>query len=233
MDKILKEVRYGTFMTYVLIVINILIFFLALAARMLTSDNVEIATFLGGSNLVYIIQNLEIWRIITANFVHIDITHIGLNMIALFYYGRFLENFYTSKRIFLIFMISGIIGTSLALVNFKAVTFGASAGIYGFIGVMLGNNFKKKTYSPGLPIDIEGMLPSIVIWLIFGFMMPGISGLGHIGGVVGGFLCGLFFNTVNTFKENKVEKIITNIFFYILIFILLISFGFLFLSWIL
>ncbi|MBD3363549.1 rhomboid family intramembrane serine protease [Candidatus Dojkabacteria bacterium] len=213
MKHIFEELKYGPTVTYILIIINILIFIFSIILQsVFTTNDLEIAVFMGGSNITLILQG-QVWRLITANFLQVDILHLGFNVLSLYYYGKFIEQFYSSKKLFIIYLLSGIAGTTLSLLNFSAVSFGASAGIWGFLGVIVGNLLKKNTYSPGLPLDLKQLLPSVLIWLFFSFSMPGISGLGHLGGFIGGVILGLLLDTVHTFRPRKFEENMIRILF--------------------
>lgn len=200
--------------TTILMVINLVIFLLALTIQSLpVSEQAPIV--LGGSFLEAILSG-QLWRLITANFLQIGFLHLIMNMFALYHYGNFIESFYGSRKLFIIYILTGIAGTTLSLLYPNSITFGASASVWGLIGVMVGESVRSNIFSSGLPIDIKSQLPSILIWLFIGFAMPGVSGLGHLGGFVGGFVLGVLLNTVNTFHISRTENLLITLIFYIL-----------------
>jgi rhomboid protease GluP len=198
--------------TILLFAINIVIFLLALAIQSLPVR--DSAAFALGGSFFEAIMGGQIWRLITANFLQLGIFHLGLNMFALYYYGNFIENYYGTRKLIIIYFISGVAGTALSLLYPNSITFGASASIWGFIGVMVGESVRSRIFSPGLPIDMKSQMGSILIWLFIGFTLPGVSGLGHLGGFVAGFVLGLILNTVNAFHISKTENTILNVLFY-------------------
>ncbi|MBI1825624.1 MAG: rhomboid family intramembrane serine protease [Planctomycetes bacterium] len=83
----------------------------------------------------------EIWRIITAQFLHWDFGHIFVNMLALHFLGRSLENDWGSKRFLAIYLISGTLGmffymglTAIGWLPVQGVLAGASGCILGLLG---------------------------------------------------------------------------------------------------
>lgn len=233
MNKYLQELKFGTGATYVLLAMNILVFIVAFGIRVFSPySSVEVAAFLGGSNLFAILDG-EAWRLITANFLQEDVFHFGFNMLGLYYYGRFVERFYSSNKMFIVYTICGIAGTALSLFYFNSITYGASASIWGFLGLIVGNSLRKNRYSPGLPIDTKQLLPSILLWLFIGFNMPGISGLGHLGGFIAGVVLGLILDTANSFRPDDWEDKVAPVLFYLCLGITVLSFIALPLSWIL
>lgn len=231
--KVREEVQYGPKATYILLGINLIIFLIASFLKIFFGfSSLDVAELLGGSSL-YFILNGQFWRFLLSCFVHLDILHLVLNMSALYYYGRFIERFYSTKKILIIYTLSGISGTVFALLNINTIVIGASGAIWGFIGVMVGNSVRSNTYSPGLPIDIKSILPGTMTWLVIGFMLPGVSGLGHLGGFIGGFILGLIFDTVNTFRQSQLEQTLTKILYIVSLVIFALSFLGLFAFWLL
>jgi rhomboid protease GluP len=198
--------------TIILFSINIGIFLLALAIQSMPVTD-QAAYVLGGSFIEAIVSG-QLWRLVTANFLQIGFLHLAMNMVGLYYYGNFIENYYGSRKLIIIYFITGVAGTLLSLLYPNSITFGASAAIWGFIGVMVGESVRNNVFSTGLPIDMKSQMGSILIWLFIGFTLPGVSGLGHLGGFAAGFLLGLILNTVNTFDISKTENTILNLVFY-------------------
>ena len=57
--------------------------------------------------------NFEIWQIITHFFMHADFMHIGLNMFAIWMFGRILENRWGSKRFLNFYILTAIAAAAL------------------------------------------------------------------------------------------------------------------------
>ena len=127
----------------------------------------------------------ELWRLVTAGFIHFDITHILFNMVGLVYGGRWCEERFGGGRTLAVFMAAVIAGDLAALVTTlesRTVTAGASGGIMGLFAAMgvLGWRF---------PVERESLASAagpILATLLNGFLHPGVSNAGHVGGLVGG-----------------------------------------------
>lgn len=132
----------------------------------------------------------EYYRMITSAFIHYDLAHIGLNMLSLYWLGRFVEAGLGPWRMLLLYFIS-LIAASTAVVLFSppdAATLGASGAIYGLFGAIFGIGLKLRERGSDLVRSNIGIL---VINLVFSFGFPGISWQAHIGGLIAGFLASL------------------------------------------
>jgi rhomboid protease GluP len=124
------------------------------------------------------------WRPLTFVFEHDRgfILHIGLNMSVVWTLGRELERAIGTWRFALISLVTCLGSATFALlVNFDAVTVGASGMILGWAGAML-------------PIASSAGRRSLLTWLAqvaVISLLPRVSWAGHLGGVVFGLLCGV------------------------------------------
>ena len=123
------------------------------------------------------------WRLITAAFLHYGPIHLGMNMLAVWWFGRALENALGPVRFILLYLVSGLAGAAGALLaSPTAVTVGASGAIFGILGAALVLE-RQQTYVLG-----GSAMTLIVLNLAFTFAVPGISIGGHLGGLAGGAL---------------------------------------------
>ena len=122
------------------------------------------------------------WRLITAAFLHYGPFHLGLNMLALWWFGAPLEEALGRGRYLLLYLVSGLAGSAGALIlSPNVATVGASGAIFGILGAAL------VLERQGTPV-FGGALTLIVINLAFTFAVPNISIGGHLGGLAGGIL---------------------------------------------
>lgn len=210
-DKKLAKVFMGNdkpVVTTILIVLNIIMFLLSVF-----DYSFVINTF---ANYYLNVKNGEVYRLITAAFVHANILHIFFNMYALYALGPQIEKFYGRKRYLLIYLGSALLGSLLSVVLTNNVSVGASGAIFGLFGSMLYFGYKYRATLDGFLRS--GIIPVIVINLLLGFMIPGIDVYGHIGGLLGGLVLSYAFGVVN--KENKKDKINGLIIYVILVAVL-------------
>ena len=133
----------------------------------------------------------QLWRLLTAVFVHIGLEHFVLNMITLYYLGRLAEDLFGSKAFLAIYLLSGIMGNVfVAIFTPDAVAAGASTALFGVFGTICALRFIVQ--SPYIRHLSQSYTSLILVNLIFSFM-PGISMAGHIGGLVAGVLLAYVF----------------------------------------
>jgi membrane associated rhomboid family serine protease len=133
----------------------------------------------------------QVWRIITAMFLHFNWMHIGLNMLSLYFIGRPLEQVYGRWRFLFIYFGAGIFGGILVLLLSHPDTYslgasGAIFGVFGALGIFIW--YHRRAFG-------SAMLTQWVFWLIFNlaftFGYGDISASDHIGGLSAGLLLGL------------------------------------------
>ena len=123
------------------------------------------------------------WRLLTAAFLHYGPLHLGFNMLALWWFGRPLEQALGGGRFLLLYLVSGLAGSAGALIwTPNAATVGASGAIFGMFGAAL------VLERQGVPVFGGAALTLIAINLVFTFALPGVSIGGHLGGLAGGVL---------------------------------------------
>jgi len=127
----------------------------------------------------------EYWRLLGAAFLHVGLLHLVFNMIALAVVGPGLERVFGHWRFLALYLLSAL-GGSLAVYLFGdpfGPVAGASGAIYGLFAasvIVLRN----------LGLDPRAMLVTIGLNLAISFA-PGISLLGHLGGLIVGALTAL------------------------------------------
>jgi membrane associated rhomboid family serine protease len=126
--------------------------------------------------------------IFTAPFLHVSWQHIEGNSVPLFVLGVLAA--YRSIARFLVVSLIVLVTSGLAVWLFQsgdAVTVGASGLIFGYFGYVLVRGFLDRNM-----VDIfAGALAGVLYWTILQVAIPGtpgVSWIGHLGGLVGGVL---------------------------------------------
>lgn len=133
-----------------------------------------------------VLQNGQWWRIITGAFLHGGLIHIGVNMLSLWFLGRFIEYALGSWRMFVVYMFS-LIASGLGVVFFSnpmVATVGASGAIFGLFGALFAIGFKLG--KPGMDL-VRANVGILVLNLIITFTVPVISWQAHVAGLLAGF----------------------------------------------
>lgn len=123
------------------------------------------------------------WQVVTSAFTHVSVTHIGVNMLALWFLGPPVEAVLGRARFLAVYGVSLLAG-SAAVMLFSAPngqTLGASGAIFGLFGA-----FGVVTLKVGG--DLRGIGMWLGLNLLITFTVPHISWEGHLGGLIGGAL---------------------------------------------
>ncbi len=133
----------------------------------------------------------EAWRLLSSVFLHSGVTHLGFNMLSLYFLGSFVEEAFGRGRFLTLYLLSGISGglAYLYFGGFNAPAVGASGAIFGLLGGVLGYALRRGTFSWQNPL-IRQLLILLALNLYLGFSIPNISNTAHLGGLAGGFLFG-------------------------------------------
>jgi membrane associated rhomboid family serine protease len=126
---------------------------------------------------------LEPWRMLTAGFVHSpdSVWHILINIYSIYIFGRVIEPMLGPTRFLALYLISIFGGSAMVLWLSEPVVpvVGASGAFFGLMGAYL-----VMLRAIG---DNSGLLVGLIaVNLVFGFIVPGISWQGHLGGLLAG-----------------------------------------------
>lgn len=222
--------------------INILLFLFSFLLSGLYGQTVTLRLL--GAEYIPDILSGQVWRLVTASFLHAGLFHLVLNMWALYQLGGAIETFYGNKKIVIVYVLTGITGSLFSagytLLQIYSgggeggfpISVGSSAAVFGFVGLLIGNKFKKNTYS----LSIDNYINTSQLWffvginILFGFGINvlgtgfAINNFAHIGGFVGGFILGLFLDLINTTYQSKSKKYIETILYYFALVVLALSF---------
>jgi membrane associated rhomboid family serine protease len=126
---------------------------------------------------------IEPWRMITAGFVHSpdNFWHILLNAYSIYIFGRVIEPMLGPIRFLVLYLVSIFGGSAMVLWLGEPVVpvVGASGAFFGLMGAYL---IMLRAIG-----DNSGLLVGLIaVNLAFGFLVPGISWQGHLGGLLAG-----------------------------------------------
>lgn len=146
------------------------------------------------------IRNGDWWRLLTAQYLHFDILHLGCNMIGLMALGPFVEAVLGKIRVFALYTICGACGMlavtmlgSIGMTNPDSLLIGASAGVLGLVGIT-GGIFARLHFSGRSAVaakQLKAIGQILALQMVFDFMVPQVSSTAHLGGAITGFLLGL------------------------------------------
>jgi membrane associated rhomboid family serine protease len=192
-------------LTYFFIALFVIIFFIQLFCSFFYGEDFTNDIFY---NYGFSMQNILDGRfetLVTSIFFHGGASHLFLNMIALFFFGRVVELEIGRKKFLLIFFTSAIVGNlailTTSMLGFYSIvipTIGASAAIFGLMGAaMLVKPLEFVFYPYLIPVPLIMVALVYTLYNIAAFLLvlttdasSNVSYISHIGGLAAGMLFG-------------------------------------------
>jgi len=165
----------------------------------------------GASDAYLILVHGQWWRLITANFEHVTLLHIALNMWCLWNLGVFGEPLLGRRGLACVYVLTGITGNMFSLgaavlgarlfnTPIEGIVAGASGAVFGIAGILI-----VLLSNRGLSLPWEELkslrrqvifFAAINLAIGIGPQLLGVfssSAIGHIANSahIGGFVCGL------------------------------------------
>ncbi len=140
-----------------------------------------------------VVNDLELWRLITSMFLHGDAIHLFSNMFSLLIFGSYIELSFSKFKFVLIYFISGFLGSlfTVFFLPLNTISLGASGAIFGLIGAVL----SMIIFDRNNPLIILGLI--YAFYFVITSFRPGVNYFAHIFGLLGGFIIGYLL------KRNK------------------------------
>jgi rhomboid protease GluP len=133
------------------------------------------------------------WRLLTAMFLHIGVIHLLLNLWALWSLGPLVERLLGNGVFTVTYVTSGLLGSLASLLwHEHTVSAGASGAIFGLVGGLLGFCVRQRGALPATllsPIR-SAAVAFVVVNGVLTISVPGIDMAAHLGGLLGGIICG-------------------------------------------
>jgi membrane associated rhomboid family serine protease len=195
--------------TVALLIVNAVCFIIQLAASN-SWNHVELRNCFQGTYFALSLDGLEngfVWQLLTFQFMHASWTHIIFNSLAIYFFGRPVEDALGRRHFLTLYLSAGIIGglvqmlfTALVPTYFDLPVVGASAGASGLVAAFAILHWEERftLFIYFFPVNMTGkMLLAASLLLAFGgiFFTPnsGVANAAHLGGIMtGGFYVRLF-----------------------------------------
>lgn len=145
----------------------------------------------------------EVWRFVTAIFLHGGLAHLLGNMFAMLIFGMMLEHTVGTKKYLLIFFATGIFANLISY-PFYDSALGASGAIFGLIGAMviLRPGVTIWAFGMPMPLFIAGILWAFAD-LIGVFVPSGVANIAHLSGMGLGLVFGAIYRNWAQREERK------------------------------
>lgn len=148
----------------------------------------------GGLHPILVLEGKEYYRLFSANIIHFDIMHIFCNCYSLYTIGTMmgLEQMLNAKRYIFLIVISMLFTTGIPCLLYgifniggNTVMGGLSGVVFGLIGAMLA----LAIYFRGAYLQVfKQIYQSVILMLLVSILVPSISLVGHVSGMLGGFI---------------------------------------------
>ena len=168
----------------------------------LFGPSAEALVHAGARDTNLIVEDKEWFRIFTPLALHAGLVHFFVNMAALWFIGRAVEESHGVVNTVLLFLIPGVGGNILSAIFLpQYISVGASGGIFGLIGGCVADitlNW-KLLFIKASQDDRETKRRNLraILWLVLDIVVNSLIGLTpyvdnfcHLGGLVYGICCG-------------------------------------------
>jgi len=193
--------------TVALLIVNAVVFLIELAASNSLSaaetENAYFALSLAG------LKHGFVWQLLTFQFMHAGWMHLIFNSLAIYFFGRPVEDALGRRHFLTLYLSSGIIGGLVQMLfaalmpgYFDAPVVGASAGASGLVAAFAILHWEERFHLLiyFIPISMTGktLLAASLVLAFAGMLFPnsGIANAAHLGGILtGGFYVRLFIQS--------------------------------------
>jgi rhomboid protease GluP len=182
------------------------------ASGLLAPSNERLVAF-GASGAYPFFELGRWWTLLSANWLHANLLHIGMNMLGLRNIAPAVEQLYGTGRAWIIYTVSGVIGFAastasvfmpgfvrLVMGGGGGITIGASAALFGLLGALL--HYSRRGGSRALG---QMVWPWAIANLVFGLVVRGVDNWAHLGGFAGGWLLSYWLDPL---KPERIDHLI-------------------------
>jgi membrane associated rhomboid family serine protease len=180
-----------------LIIINVVVFF----ADLISGHRIAMW---GVFSYESAIQNFQVWRFVTFQFLHAGVLHILMNMIVLYFFGPIVEGVLTKTKFLIFYLLCGCAGAGslLLLSHLSFLKIDPGTGLVGASAGILGVVIAAAQIAPSTPVIMfiivfpVRMQLRTLAWLYIGIAVAVILGdlanaggeAAHLGGAALGYI---------------------------------------------
>jgi len=130
----------------------------------------------------------EVWRLVTATFLHGGVEHIIGNSIMMYIVGMGLEHALGTRQMLWVYSAAGLSGSVLSAALNNGPSVGASGAIFGVMAGLVAVLHRHRHRIMVRDNRIALVLGLWALWqLMNGFFTPYIDNWAHLGGAIAGF----------------------------------------------
>jgi rhomboid protease GluP len=167
-----------------LIATNVVIFFITVAFGFLQSES---SILQAGALSRHLVLQGEVWRLVSAMFLHGSIEHLFSNAVGLFILGMAAEHAYGRLEMAGLYFIAGVGGSVFSTCINPGPAVGASGAIFGLLGAMIVFFYK---YRESFHIRDKRIGNVLLLWaaysVVTAYFIPFVDNAAHVGGLISG-----------------------------------------------
>ena len=160
-----------------------------------------------GSNFLPLVQEGQLWRLLSCAFLHGGLIHIAMNGLFLSDVGRLCEPMLGTERYTVVYVASAL-GGSLGSIAYALATggaafsVGASGALMGLIGLLLGFSLRHRDRELR-----EQIMRMVIYMVILTVVIRGVDHAAHAGGFITGACFGYFTPRYVSSQEARAFRI--------------------------
>ncbi|MBI1324304.1 rhomboid family intramembrane serine protease [bacterium] len=171
----------------------------------------ETGQIFGSWNSAQILSG-QIWRAVTATFIHFNLIHIVLNVFGLIQLGRLIEEWYGPRLLFGVLIFVGFAGNMIAALarpvvgtpNIYTLTTSSGGGstiVFGLIGLVA--VVGKRSRSRMGRYLYNQMIMLLAVNFFIGLTIPQMDNYAHAGGAIAGAILGRLHHAILGWHDNR------------------------------
>jgi rhomboid protease GluP len=195
-EQMLRSLTPSVWAATGLVGLNVLVWLVQVLAGIHPFAPTPESLYRGGGNSAWaVVLDGQLWRMVTATFMHAGLMHLALNMVGLWEPSRQFARQNGNGQLVLVYLASALCGSAASL-HFSAqvaVSVGASGAVFGVLGALLASCWKYRRQLPRLNSKRLWSGPGFftLYALAQGFGNARTDNAAHLGGLACGGLLGL------------------------------------------
>lgn len=167
------------------------------------SPSGESSFLLGAAGQIPVLGYGRWWTVLSAGWLHGSLLHIFFNMYWVRLLSPAVARLYGPGRMVIVYVVASVAGfvASSLLPGGARLTLGASAALMGLLGALI--HYGRRGGSSEVSRWAWGYA---ILFLVFGFVVPGIDNWAHLGGFGGGWLAARILDPL---KPERIDHLVT------------------------
>ena len=164
------------------------------AAQVFLGPPIDVLEFLyfGANSPILVLEQHQVWRVVTANLLHGNGIHFAVNAFALYFLGTYCERLFGEGRTIVLTLGTALVGATASLLGTAALfSVGISTALFGLLGAYFALHLRFGMQLPP-PYRQTRRWWVVILGLnaVLSVAVPVIDAWGHFGGFAAGVVFG-------------------------------------------